>query len=109
MNTTSKIYLRIHRDDDEMVELVRTTTRRYTTPDGDKRTRISDSVFAVLHIDLFEGDILASLQDENADPDDYTEVEFKLVGNPPAVQRDPDEYGDYLHDRMVDDRLTGDA
>ena len=105
MKITSKIYLRIHRDDSEMVELMRTTIRRWTTTEGEKRVRTEDSIFAVLHIDLFEGDILASLNDEEADVEDYTEVEFKLVGSPPKRQRDgeDDGYGDWLYDQRKDE------
>lgn len=109
MKITSKIYLRKHQLDSEMVELIRTTIRKWTTSEGDKRVRTEDSVFAVLHIDLFEGDILASLNDEEADPDDMTEVEFKVVGwTPKRHSGEDDGYSDYLYDQRKDDRLTRD-
>lgn len=104
MKITSKIYLRRHPLDEEMVELIRTTIKKWTTEEGDKRVRTEDSIFAVMHIDLFDGDILASLTDEEADPDDMTEVEFKVVGWTPKRQREgeDDGYGDWLYDQRKD-------
>ena len=105
---TSKMYLKVHPQDPEMVELYRDTTRRWTDDDGNKRVRTETSVFAVIHIDLFDGDVLSDLTDENADPDDYTEIEFKLV-HPRPVRSEPDDgYGDWLYDQRKDDRLTND-
>ena len=105
---THKVYLKVHPQDSEMVELYRDTTRRWTDDDGNKRARSETSVFAVMHIDLFEGEVLDDLTDPEGDPDDYTEVEFKLVHPRPVRKHDDDGYGDWLHDCRRDDMLTGD-
>ena len=106
---TSKVYLKVHPQDNEMVELYRDTIRRWTDEEGKNRVRTETSVFAVMHIDLFEGDVFNELTDENADPDDYTEIEFNLVHPRPKRSEPDDGYGDWLYDQRRDDLLTGDA
>ena len=99
---STKTYLRRHPLDSEMVELIRTTRRRVQNIySDDNRIRTTDSVFAVLHIDMFEGDILDCLTDEESE-DEMVEIEMKLVGSPPKRQHDPDDRADWLYDQRKD-------